>query len=225
MDASHALLQPHRVPGDVVVDHEPAELEVDALPCCLGRHQHLGRLPEGPLGIDAGAGGVAVADLHAAVDLGDGEAPGFELADQVVEGVLVLGEDQELHLGVAEDPLLGDHVLELGELGLDLAGFEHLSCVDELGEAGDLVPQRGGVDARNHLLQAQHDVLLFVVGEVVEVLGDALEDLLLPVGVRVRKDLLAGCLHALEAAANRVDAGGEPALEHGHGESERPSAC
>ena len=60
---------------------------------------------------------VAVADLHAAVDLRDRQAPLAELAEratvlavasEVVERVLVLGEDQQLHLRVGEDPLLGE---------------------------------------------------------------------------------------------------------------------
>ena len=42
VDAAHPLLQPHRVPRDVVVDHEPAELEVDPFARRLGRHQDLG---------------------------------------------------------------------------------------------------------------------------------------------------------------------------------------
>ena len=37
VDAAHPLLQPHRVPRDVVVDHEPAELEVDPFARRLGR--------------------------------------------------------------------------------------------------------------------------------------------------------------------------------------------
>ena len=38
VDAPHALLQAHGIPGDVVVDHEPAELQVDALAGSLGGH-------------------------------------------------------------------------------------------------------------------------------------------------------------------------------------------
>jgi hypothetical protein len=71
MDAAHALFQAHRVPGDVVVDHQPAELEVDTLAGGLGGDQHLGGFAELALGENAGAGRVAVADLHAAVDLRD----------------------------------------------------------------------------------------------------------------------------------------------------------
>ena len=115
VDAAHALLQADGVPGDVVVDHEPAELEVDAFARRLGGHQDLGLLAELPLGVDAGAGRVAVADLHAAVDLRDREAPLPQLAQrptvlavagQVVERVLVLGEDEQFHLRVVEDALV-----------------------------------------------------------------------------------------------------------------------
>src|SRR5581483_10792514 len=41
VDAAHALLEPHRVPGQVVVDHQVAELEVDPLARRLGRHADL----------------------------------------------------------------------------------------------------------------------------------------------------------------------------------------
>ncbi len=82
VDAAHALLQPDGVPGDVVVDHEPAELEVDAFAGGLGGDQHLGASSRKlALGVDARAGRVAVADLHAAVDLRDGQAPLDELAE------------------------------------------------------------------------------------------------------------------------------------------------
>ena len=82
VDAAHALLQPHGVPGDVEVDHEPAELEVDPLAGRLGRDQDLGLLLELALGVDAGARRVAVADLHPAVDLRDRQSPLAELAER-----------------------------------------------------------------------------------------------------------------------------------------------
>ena len=107
VDAADPLLQADRVPGDVEVDHHPAELKVDAFAGRLGGHEHLGCLLELPLGADAGARHIAVADLHAAVDLRDRQPPLAELAqralvpaiaDEVVQGVLVLGEHQQLHL-------------------------------------------------------------------------------------------------------------------------------
>ena len=60
----------------------PAELEVDPLAGRLGRHQDLGLLLELPLGVDAGARRVAVADLHPAVDLRDRQPPLAELAQR-----------------------------------------------------------------------------------------------------------------------------------------------
>ena len=107
VDAADALFQADGVPGDVEVDHQPAELQVDAFAGGLGGNQHLGRFLELALGVDARARRVAVADLHAAVDLRERQAPLAELAQralvaavagQVVEGVLVLGEDQQPHL-------------------------------------------------------------------------------------------------------------------------------
>ena len=53
VDAAHALLQADRVPGDVVVDHEPAELQVDAFAGGLGGDQDLGDFAELALGVDA----------------------------------------------------------------------------------------------------------------------------------------------------------------------------
>ena len=77
---------------------------------------------------------VAVADLHPAVDLGDGEAPLPELAeraavlavaDEEVERVLMLGEEQELLRRVGEEALVFENALELGELRLDFPLFEN----------------------------------------------------------------------------------------------------
>src|SRR5208283_5902748 len=99
MDPTHPLLQSNRIPRDIVVDHEPAELEIDSLASRFGRDHDLAILAELPLGTQPGAGLVAVPDLHAAVDLGDRESPFTELAHgsavlavahQEVESVLVL---------------------------------------------------------------------------------------------------------------------------------------
>src|SRR5947208_1904576 len=80
VDAAHALFEADRVPGDVVVDHEPAELQVDALARGLCGDKHLRLLAELTFGINARAGRVAVATLHAAVDLGDRQTPLAQLA-------------------------------------------------------------------------------------------------------------------------------------------------
>ena len=116
VDAAHALLEPVRVPRDVVVDHQVAELEVDALAGRLGRHHDLGPLPELLLCGDA------LAQLHPAVDQGDVEV-GAELLDEVVERVLVLGEDEELLARVVAQAFLGHDVEQLVQLPLGAGGL------------------------------------------------------------------------------------------------------
>jgi len=68
MNTTHALLKAHRVPGDVIVDHKPAELEVDPLPGGLGGDENLSIIAKVAFSEDAGAWRVTVANLHATVD-------------------------------------------------------------------------------------------------------------------------------------------------------------
>ena len=93
MDAAHALLQPVGIPGDVVVDHQVAELEVDALARGLGGHHHLGLVLEHPLGVDA------LFQPHPTVDGADGVPPLADAPLQVRERVAGLGEDENLGAG------------------------------------------------------------------------------------------------------------------------------
>ena len=123
MDAPHALFQTNGIPRYVVVDHEPAELEVDTFAGGLGRDEDLSIFAELALGVDARAWRVAVANLHSAVDLGDGQVPLAEFADQIIERILVLGENEELELGVLENALISEQLLQLHQLGLDFALF------------------------------------------------------------------------------------------------------
>ena len=75
VDAAHPLLQPVGVPGDVVVEEDVADLEVDPLARRLRGHQDLDRaLAELLLGVEPRAGLVARAGLHPAVDGPDREA-------------------------------------------------------------------------------------------------------------------------------------------------------
>ena len=95
VDAAHPLLEPRRVPGDVVVDHQPAELQVDPLARRVG-----GRPGNGTASRPGACGrtrpGPRAPVVHAAVDPGDlaGEAEPFEPPDEEVERVAVLGEDR-----------------------------------------------------------------------------------------------------------------------------------
>ena len=99
VDAAHALFQPRRVPGHVVVHHHPTELEVDAFARRIRGHEEPGaalrhRLAEQfhlllPLGV-----------VHPAVNPGDlaGEAQALKATNEVFERVAVLGEDQQFLL-------------------------------------------------------------------------------------------------------------------------------
>ena len=147
MDSPDPLLKPDGVPRDVVVNHLGAELEVDAFSRGLGRDEHLGRLAELTLGVDAASRRVAVANLHPAVNLRDGEAPLAELPErppvlavphEEVERVLVLGEDEELLVPVGEEALVFEDALEPGELRLDFPLLKAPGLVDELAQARNL---------------------------------------------------------------------------------------
>src|SRR5579883_2615804 len=115
MDTPHALFQADGIPWDVVVDHQPAKLQVDTLPSGLGCHEDLAFFPKLALCVDSGARRVPVANRHASMNLGHRKTPLAKLAErppvpaiagEVVECVLVLGEDEELHPPVLEDVLL-----------------------------------------------------------------------------------------------------------------------
>ncbi len=146
VDAAHTLLQAHRIPGDVEVNHQPTELQVNALAGRFGGYHHLAILPKLPLGIDAAARCVAVADLHPAVDLGHLQAPlaqlaqrtaPFAVAGQIIEGIFMLRENQEFQLLVVKQTLLGDDFSQLDQLGLDLFRLQVPRLIDELAQLDD----------------------------------------------------------------------------------------
>src|SRR5581483_2602424 len=121
MDAPHPLFEPVRVPRQVVVDHQVAELEVDPLACGLGGDADLGFALELDLPL------AALLRAHAAVDLRRRVAPLVQLLEQVIERVLVLREDQELAATVLELCELGTVQTRLERLELRLlAGRKRL---------------------------------------------------------------------------------------------------
>ena len=114
----------------------------------------------------------------------------------------------------------------LTQLGLDLALLQQPGLVDQLARARRSPPcSAAGSTEATTSSSCVDDLLLLLFGQVVEVVGQRLVDLLLAVGLGVVEDLLALVAHALQAAADGVDAGGEAALEHGHREAQgRPRA-
>ena len=107
VDAPHPLLQAVRVPRDVVVEEDVADLKVDAFAGGLGGDQDLDRaFAELLLGVKARARLVARARFHAAVDAADPEAPGLQAAHEIVQRVLELGEEKQPLVWVIEEALV-----------------------------------------------------------------------------------------------------------------------
>ena len=69
VDAAHALFEPVRVPGNIVVEEDVAALEIDPLAGSFRCHQDLDcAVPKLLLGVEPGTGFIPRAGPHAAVD-------------------------------------------------------------------------------------------------------------------------------------------------------------
>ena len=214
--SKQALLDPVRVPGQVVVDHQVAALEVHALARGVVGDEHqqaaVGHEPLDHL--------APLLAPDAAVDGGDRirtPQAGPDLAQQIVEGVLRLGEDDELaavtvrvdHPVVVEDPV------EPGPLRIP-ARVQH---------AERLPLQRiEGLDLQPELLdglgrgRAGDDPIFDLVDLLLAVLVDRLHDLL---GHRRRPEAglqaLGGKLRLGKLAFEPLAAPPERAVDRGRG--------
>ena len=148
VNAPHPLLKARRIPREVVVHHQPAELEVDPLSRRVRRDEKPGtvRLPE-PLHLL-----LALRPAHAAVD--DRHlvrvAETFDAPHQEVHGVAVLGEDEPL---VACVQRIFEHLAKLLELGFVSGVDERAGAVSETLEDFDLPAElldAGGGDRSEH---------------------------------------------------------------------------
>ena len=107
MDAAHALFEPVRIPGNVVVEENVTTLKVDAFARGLGGHQNLnGAFAELLFGVEPGPRFFARPGLHAAVNAADAEPPRLQSLHQIVEGVFELGEEQQSLVRTVEEPLV-----------------------------------------------------------------------------------------------------------------------
>ena len=104
------------------------------------------------------------------MDLGDGQVPLAEFADQIIERVLVLGENEELELGVLENALISEQLLQLHQLCLDFALLQQASLVNQFGELEDFLAQCGRINRSHDLFELIHDRLLFILRQVLKIL-------------------------------------------------------
>ena len=130
VDAPEALFEAVRIPRQVVVDHQVGVLKVDAFAGGIGRDQDA----DIGVGAEQRLEAAALIAMRAAVDGDDGVLVAKHAGDllvQIVQGVAMLGEDDQLalpagsvaHFGVVlEDPreFLPFAVLPGGDDGLGL---------------------------------------------------------------------------------------------------------
>src|SRR6266446_2587432 len=90
MNASHSLFQPSGIPRQIVVDHQVAELKVDAFASRLSRDTNLRRRTELFLSP------FPLVRVHPAMDLAGRISPFLEVLQYLNESVVVLGENDEL---------------------------------------------------------------------------------------------------------------------------------
>ena len=76
----------------------------------------------------------------------------------------MLGEDEELHLGIVEQPLRVQHLAELSEFGFHFTLLENLGLLNQLRQPDDFVPKNGRVDGQDLILQFVDDLLLLLFG-------------------------------------------------------------
>ena len=236
VDAAHALLQPRRVPGNVVIHHQPAELQVDALAGGVGGDQIAGAVrPPKALHLL-----LALGPRHAAVELRDPprEPEPLQAADQVIDRVAVLAEDQPLLVGVA--PVF-EHLAQLLELGLVPGLDQPPGARAQLLQPADLAPH---LLDRHRGHRAEHRVLVrfaalaqaVAAGVVIRAVGVeeigaklAVQAALPPVQVRgaqpARLQVVDGSRQfldpAFQGAQQRPGRAGQPALEHAHRQPHR----
>jgi hypothetical protein len=107
---------------------------------------------------------------------------------------------------------------------LRVPALQPLCLVDQPGELADLFAQDGRVGGQHLGFELADDPLLFLLGEVIEVVGDAPLDLVLAVRFRVFEDLLPTVPHPLEAPPDGIHGRGHAALEQRHREADGPAA-
>ncbi len=81
MDSPHTLLQAVRVPGNVVVDHQMAELQIDAFTGSFCSYHYLGFILEDALCL------YPIFQSHTTVDGVHAVPPGSQLLLDILQGI------------------------------------------------------------------------------------------------------------------------------------------
>ena len=180
VNATEALLQPIRIPGQVVVHHQVGVLEVDAFAGGIRGHEdsHVGVRTEQRL---EAAAFVAV---RAAMNRDDGVGVAEHARDplmQVVQRVAVFGEDDELALtpgGVVHLRIVLEDFREFIPLAVLAGGDDGLGLLLKPLENDDLRLQFGdGLGGSRLVDQRLLEVLLLLGGQFVIVVGYGAESL------------------------------------------------
>ncbi|MNZ54650.1 hypothetical protein D3C78_725570 [compost metagenome] len=243
VDTAETLLQAIRVPGQIVVDHQVGVLQVHAFAGRIGgdQHQHGGVIAK--LFLDL----APLVAVGAAVDGDHRIRVAKHVADaghQVVQGVAVLGEDDQLATAAAAGEHLRGILQQAGQLFpfLVLARLHHGQrlALQRL-ERPDFCFQLGNGFGCGSLIDYLLGIQLVLVGaefivQLVEVVGQL--DLLLHMvfakgrsnGLATRQQLgfFQAVFHALapplERLVDRLGAGGQAPLQLGQGEADRALA-
>ena len=224
MDAAHALFQAVRVPGYVVVEQQVAALEVDAFAGGLGGDQNLDlAFAELLFGVEPGARLVAAARPHAAVDAADAETPVPQPLQQVVEGVLELGEEEEPLFGIFEEAFLPHQLFEASKFRFRPGVFDSRGVRGEPPQVGDLRADLFGIPGEGDRVEEALQALPFGVFHLLEFFeigkGRGSVERLLP---GERQSLLQAFGAVLERPPHRVGARSEAALVERHEEADGP---
>ncbi|MNP11897.1 hypothetical protein D3C76_1041070 [compost metagenome] len=115
VDTTKALFETIRVPGEVVIDHQVGVLQVHAFACCIGGDQHkdIGVVAELLLNLSPLIAVGAAMNGHYSLGFAQ-HVPNS--SNQVVQGIAVLGEDDQLAAAATAGEHLWSVLQQAGEL-------------------------------------------------------------------------------------------------------------
>src|SRR5690554_6128548 len=90
MDTPESLFEARGIPRQVVIDHQPAELQVDSLTRGFSSYTDL------PARAEFLLGALPFVRIHAAVNLACRVSPSFEVLAEISQGVAMLRKDEKL---------------------------------------------------------------------------------------------------------------------------------